>query len=254
MFGYAASGTRLLPSVLYAKPVAGERHRGTPHQGSSELHNLMERGTAILFPVCFLALWFAVSTLVSWLSGWYALMARYPDRDEQPLLCLRRQSGRMRWWCGMNNILTLSVCPGGLRVGMMRVFGPFSRDFFVPWNELAVTRRTIAVWPVAELRFGEPAVGTISLSADLANRLARGSAGRWPEAGPFPAAERGAIFRGLFAQFVVLSALSGVFFTVVPRLTAPPGEGPPVLVAILFPAIFFGVFFLLRYVRQTRHR
>ena len=67
-------------------------------------------------------------------------MEVYPDQSDEPILRLRGQSGTMGLGVGMNGVLILSVCPTGLRVGMMRVFGPFCRDFFVPWESIAVVR------------------------------------------------------------------------------------------------------------------
>jgi hypothetical protein len=68
----------------------------------------------------------------------------------------------------MRGILILSVCPTGLRVGMMRIFGPFCRDFFVPWESIAIIRKTVLFWPVAKLQFGNPVVGTLSIRAHAA--------------------------------------------------------------------------------------
>ena len=36
----------------------------------------------------------------------------------------------------------------------MRIFGPFCRDFLVPWSEITVTRSDRVVWKVAKLSFG----------------------------------------------------------------------------------------------------
>ena len=146
---------------------------------------LIEQNPAIFFPFFFVALWLTVTTILALLSGWFRLMEVYPDQSDEPILRLRGQSGTMGLGVGMNGVLILSVCPTGLRVGMMRVFGPFCRDFFVPWESIAVVRKTILFWPVAKLQFGNPAVGTLSVSAHVADRIARAALGRWPEAGAF---------------------------------------------------------------------
>ncbi len=85
----------------------------------------------LYFLIFFPLLWFAVTMLLSFLSGWFGLMERFPDRTENPLLTLTGQSGSLGK-VSMSRILTLSVCPAGLRIGIMRIFGPFSRDFLVP--------------------------------------------------------------------------------------------------------------------------
>jgi len=86
----------------------------------------------------------------------------------------------------MRSILNLDVCPSGLRVGMMRLFGVFCRDFFVPWDQISVVRNDRLFWREAKLVFGQPANGSLKLQAEVANRLARAAGARWPEVGPFP--------------------------------------------------------------------
>jgi hypothetical protein len=149
------------------------------------LNGLIEQNFAVLFPLLFASLWLAVTTILAVLSGWFRLTAKFPDQAVEPLLRVRGQSG----WVGpisMRGILTLSVCPSGLRVGIMRLFGPFCRDFLVPWQDIMVTRKTGLFRRVAELQFGSPAIGSLSIPAHVADRLARAAVGRWPETGHFP--------------------------------------------------------------------
>lgn len=192
------------------------------------------------FPLFFAALWLAVTTILAVLSGWFRLMARYPNQTEEPLLRIRGQSGSMGLGVSMRGLLTLSVCPSGLRVGVMRVFGPFCRDFFVPWQAISIARKNVSLWPVATLRFGSPSIGSLTIPAHVANRLARAAIGRWPEAGPFPEEQHRDTLQRLLTQWALMTCAAALFFTLVPLAVAPPGAGPPIVVAILFPAIFFG--------------
>jgi hypothetical protein len=65
----------------------------------------------------FAAMWLAVTSLLGFLSGWYRLMAIYPDQPEQPTRVFNLQSGWMGpMMVGYSAILTLSACPSGLRV------------------------------------------------------------------------------------------------------------------------------------------
>ena len=107
----------------------------------------------LYFLIAFPLLWFAVTMILSFLSGWFGLMERYPDRDEISVVTLANQSGSLGF-VSMRGILKLSVCPSGLRIGIMRIFGPFCRDFLVPWNEITVTRSDRVFWKVAKLSFG----------------------------------------------------------------------------------------------------
>jgi hypothetical protein len=214
------------------------------------LNSLIEQNFAVVFPLFFAALWLTVTTVLAVLSGWFRLMARFPNQTAEPLLRIRGQSGSMGLGVSMRGILTLSVCPSGLRVGIMRVFGPFCRDFFVPWEAFSVTRKTILFWPVAKLQFGSPGIGALTIPAHVANRLARAALGRWPEAGPFPEEKHHDTLRRLLTQWAAITCVAALFFTLVPLAVAPTGARPPIVVAILFPAIVFGVVTIVRYVRE----
>jgi hypothetical protein len=137
------------------------------------------------FPfVLFLVIHLVASTMLGVFSGWYFLMRRFPDRpEEKPLLRLSRQSGWMGLMASMRWILIFSTCSSGLRVSMNRFFGPFSRPFFVPWEQIRVTRKKTFWWSRVVLTFGE-SLGYLSIDADVADKLWRSIPERWPEAGP----------------------------------------------------------------------
>lgn len=205
-----------------------------------------------LFPLFFVGLWAAVTIVLGVFSGWYRLMKRYPDQPEQAVTEFRRRSGTMGVAVGMKGILRLAPCPSGLRVGIMRIFGPFCRDFFVPWNEITVTRKTVLFWPTVRLEFGAPAVGSLRISANLADQLARVATGKWPEIGPFPEEVVAKAAVRFLAQWALITCLAAAFFTLVPLAVAPERARPPVLVAVLFPAIFFGLVTLVRFLTRNR--
>jgi hypothetical protein len=208
---------------------------------------LIEQNFAVAFPFFFAAMWLTVTTILALLSGWFRLTAAFPDQSIEPILKLRGQSGTMGPEVSMRGVLTLSVCPTGLRVGMMRIFGLFCRDFLVPWESITVVRSTILIWPVAKLQFGDPEIGTLRLSAYPADKLARAAGRCWPEAGPFPEEKPASTFRRLLAQWAMTTAFAALFFILVPLAVAPSGSGPPIPMAILFPAIVFGLVFVVRY-------
>jgi hypothetical protein len=134
----------------------------------------------LLFPVFFAVLWVAITALLGWMSGWHTLMERYPDKPEQPALKLTWQTGAMGIGVNYKNVLTLSPCPSGLRVGVMKFFGPFTRDFLVPWRDIKVKRSRVFWLDVAELAFGPH--GKLTIAASVADRLAQAAGKNWPEA------------------------------------------------------------------------
>jgi hypothetical protein len=72
------------------------------------LNSLIEQNFAVVFPLFFAALWLTVTTVLAVLSGWFRLMARFPNQTVEPLLRIRGQSGSMGLGVSMRGILTLS--------------------------------------------------------------------------------------------------------------------------------------------------
>jgi len=206
----------------------------------------------IYFPLLFVGLWLTITIGLGFVSGWYALAREFPDRLETPLLTLKNQSGSLGG-VGMNRVLTLSVCPSGLRIGMMRIFGPFSRAFFVPWDAISVTRYERFFLQRGKIGFGKPSVGSLTLPAEVTDRLARAAGTSWPEDGAFPEESNAQAGSRIFKQWVVSTCFAATFFIVAPRLMAPNGAAfPPIAVAILFPAVVFGIGSIIRYLMRKR--
>ncbi len=206
----------------------------------------------LFLPIFFLALWVGVSAFIALMSGWLSLMRAYPDRDEQAFGKLTWQSGAMALGVRINGILHFGLCPSGLRIGVSRIFSLFCRDFFVPWSEISVTREDGLFWRRARLEFGVPPAGFLILDAFLADRLGRASEGKWPEPGPFPQESKMHVFWVVAAQWAVMTLVATTFFVLAPRLAVPPKAAPPLGVAILFPAIVFGLVSLVRFLRRIR--
>lgn len=208
-----------------------------------------------LFPVFFVFMWLIVTTLLGFITGWYTLMKRYPDCAEKALLEIKGQSGFVGPGVGMQRVLNVSVCPSGLRVGIMRIFGPFCQDFFVPWQDISIERKNTYFLMTAVLSFGQPVVGKLGLPVYLANRLARAAAERWPEPGSFPEETPNEVFARVAKQWAFLTLLASLFFILVPRIMGASAAKPPLAIAIIFPAVVFGIGALITYcVRTTRNK
>jgi len=219
--------------------------------GGSFGHFLLE-SSPFAFPAFFLLVWVAVTAMLGAVSGWYRLARRYPNRRETALVDLRNRSGSLGW-VGMRSILNLAVCPSGLRVGMTRIFGPFCREFLVPWEEISVRRENHFYGSMAILELGRPPEATLKLPAELADRLARAALEKWPEPGPFSEESDAQAFSRIFRQWAITTLFAAAFFIIVPWLFAPGGASrPPILLAVLFPAIVFGIVSVVRYALRRR--
>ena len=203
----------------------------------------------LAFPLFFVGMWVAVGTWLAVMSGWFSLARAFPDRMEDPVFRLAWQSGSMGANVNMRGILTLAVCPSGLRVGIFRVFGPFSKTFFVPWDQIRIERKTVFFMHMAVLSFGSPRVGNLTLRVAVAERLARALPDKWPEPSSLiPTNPRNRAL-DILKGWAIQTTFAATFFLVAPRLIAHNATAfPPPAVAILFPAIVLGVASLIRYV------
>lgn len=138
-----------------------------------------------LFPGFFIGMWLVVTTILGIMSSWFRLQRRFPSGKEVSRLTIRTLFGQMGLGVQMGGGLTLSACPSGLRVGMLRLFGPFQRPFLVPWEQIKAEPRTLFFLPSVRLSFGDSEVGNLTIDARLWERLASqssipGSAFRLP--------------------------------------------------------------------------
>jgi hypothetical protein len=198
------------------------------------------------FPLVFGGMWLLVASRLSKLAGWPELSAKYPNRfDEHALASFSFQVGRMRT-VTLQGVLKVAVCESGLRVGIVRAFAPFDKPFFVPWQELNVSIEAAGLLPIT-LTFGNPAIGALCITSELAQELQSVAGTRWPNAATIASELAAKPKTALLRQWLTITSLAAAFFYLAPRLLAPAKEAPSLLFAVLFPAIFFGIGLRLRH-------
>ena len=134
-----------------------------------------------IFPFFFIGMWLLVTTVLWWFSGWRALQERFPDREEQPVDRLHFRSGMLGqgsvWnpWGTVNygSCLRFDICRGGLRVAMWRIFAPFSRPFFVPWDRITVEPRRYLFFRTYRLSFGNEDLSSMTVWRPTFARIER---------------------------------------------------------------------------------
>jgi hypothetical protein len=177
------------------------------------------------------------------MAGWPALSRRFPERRDRQQLSLRWRSAQMGKNVNLNNLLTFSAGPLGLRMALPRLFAAGQAPITVPWTDIVVRSETRFMAPVARLSFGTPEVGSMTIDARLWQRLAaispahRASA---PAVPPLPAWR-------LLAGWLWGTVAAGGFFYVTSRIG--PGEGLPPALCFGFPAVMFGIAVLIRGLR-----
>lgn len=123
-----------------------------------------------------LFLYFAVSLVVSWWSGWAVLARHFHLRSKFTGSRWRGQSGQMRWLCGYRSCLTVGANSEGLYLSTLPFFPLFHPPLFIPWTEVSFVRKD--VFFIAGIRFGlgRETSTTLWVRERLADRL-KGAAG-----------------------------------------------------------------------------
>ena len=202
------------------------------------------------FPVFFAGVWLGATTVLSLLSGWFQLMTAYPDIRETPL-CDIRASGMMGLGVSIQNVLRLAVLPSGLRVSIIRLFGPFNRPFVVPWREIEATAGTMFfLGPSVKLGFGSPQLGSLTVQRATWDRLQVAGGGKVGGTLP-PVNFRSAMIAVALQTAVVIGAASCFFYFM---SWQKGGPSLSVAVCIAFPAVVFGAQGLFRVWQLRRYR
>jgi predicted metalloendopeptidase len=77
------------------------------------MDHVLKQNFPLYFPLFFALLWIMVTTLLGFLSGWFALARTYPDRDETALQTFTAQSGSMLFLFAINVLML--VLPNAVR-------------------------------------------------------------------------------------------------------------------------------------------
>ena len=136
---------------------------------------------AVGFPLVFAAFWLAITWTIGRLSGWHYLAERFPNRHEPPLKEFAWRSGRMgALGARFNRVLTLSVCPSGIRFAVFWMFAASNRPFFVPWDRIHAEDTKGMIFDETRLLFGQPAQGELTILRSLADEIsAAAPKGKW---------------------------------------------------------------------------
>jgi hypothetical protein len=137
----------------------------------------------LVLAFAFAALWIGVSSLVSYLSGWVSLAQRYRATGEASGIPVRVGVARLgRSGIGrFRNVLTVWVGAGGLRLHLLFLFGINSRDLFVPWPDISVSRGRHFFADYVEFRFrGAPDI-PLRIFGLAADQVRAAAGPHWPE-------------------------------------------------------------------------
>lgn len=214
----------------------------------------MKENFWILLPL----MWLGVTTVLGLTSGWFGLMLAYPNNEETPLFQMKWLSGSMGLGVSLQRILKISVCPSGLRFGISKFFGPFQRDFLVPWDHLSVTRKKhFFMGETATIYFKSK--GSINLPGYVVNKLGRAVPEKWTLFDrdlPLQKENNKDILRSILKEWAKRTGVFGLLFILFIKVasTANNENSTDVWFAVSGPAFIFSIVAFFEYLSRREAR
>jgi hypothetical protein len=147
------------------------------------LQHWIEKHPAVflaIIPIYLLFQWLLVSTIISFVGGWFSLSKVYRIRVPFDGAKWGGQSGRMRGLANYNNVLTVGASQRGLYLASMFLFRFMHPPLLVPWTEIKVRRSNGWVFEYVTFTMGHELAIPLRIREKLAAKL-RDSAGNcWP--------------------------------------------------------------------------
>ena len=144
------------------------------------LQRFVDRHLAAIFPIYFLLLWLLVSTIISFIGGWFSLAKVYRTRAVFNGARWRMQSGQMRWRANYNNALTIGVNQQGLYLASVFFFRFMHPPLLIPWNEITVRRSQGWFFEYVTFTLGRERAIPLQIRGNLAARLHESAGNCWP--------------------------------------------------------------------------
>lgn len=135
---------------------------------------------AVIFPIYFLAVWFMVGAVLSFIGGWFSLAKVYRTQVAFNGAKWRMCSGQMRWLVNYNNVLTIGVSQQGLYFASMFLFRFMHPPLLVPWSEIKVRRSKGWVFEYVILTMGRELAIPLRIRGNLAAKLQESAGNWWP--------------------------------------------------------------------------
>ena len=132
-----------------------------------------------IFLVSFVGIWVLVVIILSYVSGWASLAKWYefPGAFEGEIW--NWQSGTMRS-TNFNSCLKIGASVRGLYLAVIAPLRFRNPALFIPWDEVAVSRRKRFLMEVVRLELGRELKIPFWIRPNLAERLQHAAGGRWP--------------------------------------------------------------------------
>ncbi|MEO1490464.1 MAG: hypothetical protein AAFR88_13675 [Pseudomonadota bacterium] len=136
---------------------------------------------APLMVALFATLWLIVGYAITKLTAWADLERLFPDRPDAPIAgSLHFQGayiGRETLGPSYRGCMTYRAGPEGFRLSIWKVFAPFAKPIFVPFDAVTVETVSLRLFTMCRLKLGPHGEIWLTIAPSVARELARLSKG-----------------------------------------------------------------------------
>ncbi len=133
-----------------------------------------------LFIALFVGTWIIISFALSRASGWAKLAQLYPAGRSFDGELIRFQAAQFRYATNYNGCLDFGSNYEGLYIVPMLPFRAFHPPLLIPWSDISARPFKLwTLWSFVELRFDRAPELPVRIKLQLAEKLAKGSMGRF---------------------------------------------------------------------------
>lgn len=132
----------------------------------------------------FAVLWIATTALLPHFMGWVTLEKLAPDKDPSelgsPLDTLRFQGlylGKGKLGASYRGCVTFEVYADGLRVSIWKLFAPFSKPIFIPFEAMQTEEARVFTFRTTRMKIGPGGEYWMTLGPGTAKSIASASNG-----------------------------------------------------------------------------
>jgi hypothetical protein len=144
------------------------------------LQHLINRDPILFAAILWISMWLLVGGIISFVSGWSSLARVYLTTSAFDGAKWRMQSGRMRWFVGYNNVLTIGASQQGLYLSVMFFFRFMHPPLLVPWSEIKVQKEKGWVFEYVTFTLGRELAIPLRIRGTLGMNLQHAAGSAWP--------------------------------------------------------------------------
>jgi hypothetical protein len=144
------------------------------------LQHLIDRDPILFAAILWIFMWLLVGAIISLISGWFSLAKVYRTGSAFDGAKWRMQSGRMRWFVGYNNVLTIGASQQGLYLASMFLFRFMHPPLLVPWSEIKVQKKKGLVFEYVTFTMGRELAIPLRIRGKLGTNLQQAAGSAWP--------------------------------------------------------------------------